>query len=101
MKVIYVNIENTICKTNHYDYRKSTPIRERIEKINKLYDEDNIIVYWTGRSCMSGIPWATYRYEQLKQWGCRFHQIKTNKPEYDVLIDDKNIDSDDFLTNNL
>ena len=56
MKVIYVDIDETICHretavdfgTTH-DYTKAQPIVENIEKINKLYDEGNTIVYWTPR----------------------------------------------------
>ena len=51
MKVIYVDIDETICHretsvdfgTTH-DYTKAQPIKENIEKINKLYDEGNTIV---------------------------------------------------------
>lgn len=46
MKVIYVDIDETICHretsfdfgTTH-DYTKAKPIPENIEKINKLYDD--------------------------------------------------------------
>ena len=43
---IYVDIDETICITpNHYS--ESKPIFKMIEKINKLYDDGNLIVYWT------------------------------------------------------
>ena len=46
MKVIYVDIDETICHRESsvdfgvtHDYTKAKPIKENIEKINKLYDE--------------------------------------------------------------
>ena len=33
------DIDNTVCYTNSSDYESSKPIMDRIEKINKLYDE--------------------------------------------------------------
>ena len=46
--IIYVDIDETICNTpNSRDYSLSEPMMERIEKINKLYDEGNTIIYWT------------------------------------------------------
>ena len=54
MKVIYVDIDETICRREKstdfgvvHDYKKAEPIKENIEKINKLYDEGHTIVYWT------------------------------------------------------
>ena len=56
MRVIYVDIDETICHRESsvdfgvtHDYTKAKPIKENIEKINKLYDEGNTIVYWTAR----------------------------------------------------
>ena len=48
--IIYVDIDETICETqSDRDYSKSVPMKDRIAKINKLYDEGNTIVYWTAR----------------------------------------------------
>ena len=48
MKLIYVDIDETICNREAssdfgvvHDYTKAQPIKENIEKINKLYDEGN------------------------------------------------------------
>jgi len=42
---IFVDIDNTICKTINSNYENSTPYLNNIVKINKLYDEGNNIVY--------------------------------------------------------
>ena len=47
--VIYVDIDGTICHTNGTDYNDSKPKYDQIYKINKLYDEGNVIIYWTAR----------------------------------------------------
>ena len=50
---IYVDIDGTICETPYtddkWDYKKSIPTQSHVNKINKLYDEGNKIIYWTAR----------------------------------------------------
>jgi hypothetical protein len=87
---IYVDIDNTICKTEGNDYINSKPIPENIEKINKLYSEGHIIIYWTARGAVSKIDYTDLTFSQLIEWGCRFSDLKMNtKPAYDLLICDK------------
>ncbi len=88
--IIYVDIDETICKTpESRNYADSTPIRERIEKINSLYDEGNEIVYWTARGTRTGLDWREVTEEQFKRWGVKYHDLKFGKPTYDLFIDDK------------
>jgi hypothetical protein len=87
---IYVDIDNTICKTEGNDYINSKPIPENIEKINKLYNEGNTIIYWTARGAVSKIDYTDLTSNQLIEWGCKFSNLKMNtKPSYDLLICDK------------
>jgi hypothetical protein len=87
--LIYVDIDGTICTTVG-GYDNSKPIPENIAKINRLYDEGNIIVYWSGRGQNTGINWTELTAKQLTEWGCKFHDvIMRQKPAYDLLIDDK------------
>lgn len=98
--IIYVDIDDTIAKytdENKGQYDKAEPITERIKIINQLYDEDNTIVYWTARGTMSGINWFKITYDQLIRWGCKFHELRMNKPAYDIFIDDKNINSNRYF----
>ena len=98
MMVIYVDIDETICKTpDDRDYRKSKPIKKRIERINSLYDNGDIIIYWTARGTKSGIDWRKLTEEQFKEWGVKYHELHLGKPSYDLFIDDKNINSDTFF----
>ena len=87
--LIYVDIDGTICHTEG-GYDNAKPIQENIDKINKLYDEGNIIVYWTARGGNTGKDWTELTGMQLVQWGCKFHDvIMRQKPAFDLLIDDK------------
>ena len=91
---IFVDIDGTICNTkkinNEWDYKNSTPIQSHIDKINKLYDKGNEIVYWTARGAESGIDWLEITATQLDEWGCQYHELSVGeKPAYDLLICDK------------
>lgn len=88
-KLIYVDIDGTIC-TSESDYNKSLPIIENIEKINRLYEDGNTIVYYTARGQRSKKDWTELTKLQLKKWGCKHHELVMNhKPAYDLLICDK------------
>jgi hypothetical protein len=90
MRVIYVDIDETICKTpESRDYFKAEPITKNIAKINKLYDEGNTIVYWTSRGSRKQIDWYTLTKSQLDSWGVKYHELRVDKPYYDLFIDDK------------
>lgn len=91
MKIIYVDIDETICTTSdNRKYEFSQPIIENIKKINKLYDEGNTIVYWTARGSRTNSNWFELTKKQLIEWGVKFHELRLDKPYYDLLIDDKN-----------
>ena len=97
--LIYVDIDNTICKTNSMDYKNAKPINENIHKINKLYNEGNTIVYWTARGTKTCINHFNLSYNQLNIWGCKFHELRMGKPNYDLFIDDKNLNAKLHFTN--
>lgn len=92
MKIIYVDIDETICETpTHRNYFNSKPLKENIEKINNLYDKGNTIVYWTARGSKSQINWYELTKQQLYDWGAKFHELRVDKPYYDLFIDDKTL----------
>lgn len=96
--IIYVDIDETICKSpEDRDYSKALPLFDRIEKINRLYDDGNTIVYWTARGTGSGIDWREVTEHQFKDWGVKYHELRFGKPIYDIFIDDKNINSERFF----
>ena len=98
--IIYVDIDETICVTpDDRNYSMANPIIKNIEKINKLYEEGNTIVYWTARGTGSGIDWSGTTKNQFETWGVKYHDLKFGKPNYDLFIDDKNINSETFFKN--
>ena len=89
-KVIFVDIDNTICDSpDDGDYYKCVPRLKYIEKINKLYDDGHRIVYWTARGAKTKINWYEFTKKQLNDWGCRYTKLWTSKPFFDLMIDDK------------
>ena len=96
--IIYVDIDETICLSpEDRNYSMAIPIVRNIDKINKLYDEGNTIVYWTARGTGSGIDWSEVTKDQFMNWGVKYHDLKFGKPVYDLFIDDKNINSETFF----
>ena len=88
---IFVDIDETICfYEGERHYPDAVPNLENIAKINKLYDEGHHIKYWTARGSVTKIDWDLITKEQLKNWGCKFHEVSVGeKPDYDLLICDK------------
>ena len=108
IKVALVDIDETICTYNgKRQYDRAVPIQENIDKINKLYDKGWRIIYWTARggsnrSKQKGLCYYDFTVQQLKSWGCKFHELSTGtkgnyiKPPFDIVIDDKAITIEDL-----
>lgn len=98
--IIYVDIDETICYyKKERNYNIATPIQKNIDTINNLYDEGNMIVYWTSRGSQTGIDWLSTTTKQLDQWNAKHHKLIMGKPHYDLFICDKAIDSESFFNN--
>jgi hypothetical protein len=98
MKEIFVDIDETICfyegnipLDGKKDYNKAIPNYENIAKVNKLYDEGNKITYWTARGSRSKIDWTEFTAKQLNSWGAKYHNLKCDKPYYDIFIEDRSL----------
>lgn len=44
---------------------------------------------WTARGAKSGIDWHDITKKQLNDWGVKYHNLRLDKPAYDLFIDDK------------
>jgi len=98
--IIYVDIDDTICyykEGNKGDYNLAIPYKERIDKLNNLFDQGDEINYWTARGTVTGRDWLLLTKNQLDFWGCKYSSIKLGKPHYDLFIDDKNINSERYF----
>ena len=97
--IYYVDIDDTICTLKEpLQYESAQPIPLAIEKINLLYEEGHRVVFWTARGTLSGKDWRQLTESQLESWGVKYHELKFGKPVYDFFIDDKNINSNDWLS---
>ena len=99
--IYYVDIDETICRyEGERNYPDALPIEKNIEKINDLYDSGNTVVYWTARGTTTGLDWRDVTEKQFSEWGVKYHELKFGKPNYDLFIDDKNIGSERFFSEN-
>lgn len=97
MKYI-IDIDGTICTPSRdSNYVYAQPYYDRIAKINQLYDAGHYITYWTARGQSTGRDWTELTRTQLRQWGVKHHALEMRKPSYDVWVDDKAHNSEDFF----
>ena len=106
--MIYVfDIDGTICSQTEGDYEKAKPFQNRIDVINKLYNEGHKVFFHTargmGRSDNSQIFAERLLYKftvnQLEEWGVKYHRLFLGKPSGDMYIDDKGMKDVEFFTN--
>tara|TARA_R110000824_G_scaffold400651_1_gene608685 strand:- start:37423 stop:37761 length:339 start_codon:yes stop_codon:yes gene_type:complete len=104
--MIYVfDIDGTICNSLDGNYDLAEPLKERIDIVNKLYDEGHTIVFQTARGMGRSGNSIAFAYEmfekgtkhQLEKWGVKYHQLFLGKPAGDIYIDDKGIRDIDFF----
>lgn len=97
-KIIYVDIDDTICSgVGKNKYESPEPIQKNIDIVNKLHDDGNTIIYWTARGCVSNKDWLEKTRKQLNGFNAKYDLLKVGKPNYDIFICDKTIN----LTYNL
>lgn len=95
MKVIVVDIDGVLCTNTWGEYKNALPIKENIEKINKLYSGNKIIL-WTSRGTVTKIDWSDLTKRQLADWGVKYHELWFSKPYYDMFIDDRAVNIGDL-----
>ena len=102
MKYVF-DLDHTLCNTQRDDaarwwYYEATPYQDRIDKVNKLWEEGHTIVIETARGCSSKFNHYEKTFDQLRSWGLKFHELRTGvKFAADYYIDDKAINSEDFF----
>jgi hypothetical protein len=89
---IFISIEQTICGLSNDS--KLFPLKDRIERINELYEQGNQIHYWSSNNDNKDFVEI---FNRLKSWGCKFHRLSIDKPNYDLFVCDKAINPDDFF----
>ena len=96
--VYYFDIDGTICTmSKNLNYEEAQPIKDRIHKVNELYNLGHTIIYWTARGTVTGIDWYDLTESQFKEWGVKYHELRMGKPAYDLFICDKTKTMEDLL----
>lgn len=106
-KVIAFDLDDVLCfRTSDSGgrvekYNTCLPIKEMIDITNQCYDRGDTVIVYTARGMTSfaGNIHDIYSnlYDltknQLNEWGVKHHQLIMGKAHYDVLIDDKALNS--------
>lgn len=93
---IFVDIDETICEylhPNERSYENAIPIYDNIKKVNLLYENGHDITFWTARGTVTNIDWTELTKTQLENWKVKYHNLLFGKPDYDLYIDDKSLNS--------
>lgn len=93
---VFVDVDETIMSTQGTDYESAVPIEANIAKVNKMYDDGHHITIWTARGMKTGIDWRELTEKQLKDAGVKYHELRLDKPPFDLFIDDKVLNSRDW-----
>lgn len=88
-----IDIDGVICSQEE-DYTQAIPNYDVINYFNNLYDEGNEIVYFTARGTVTGIDWREITELQFKKWGVKYNELHFGKPNGDVYIDDRAMNSE-------
>ena len=83
--------------SKNLNYEEAQPIKNRIDKVNELYNLGHTIIYWTARGTVTGKDWSKVTKKQFKEWGVKYHKLEFGKPFYDLFIDDRNINDKSFF----
>ena len=107
MKTYVFDVDGTVCTQTDGDYKNAQPLRDRINKINNLYDAGNKIFFLTARGMgrtkndyhESYRLFYEFTHDQLVSWGLKFHKLFLGKPAADLYVDDKGVKDENFFTN--
>ena len=105
-RVIAFDLDDVLCyrtsDIGHIDkYYSCEPIEKMIKIVNECYDGGAQIIIYTARGMTSlggnvdNIYNALYglTQKQLSDWGVKYHKLIMGKAHYDLLIDDKVVNS--------
>lgn len=92
-----VDLDGTLCTNTFGEYEKALPIESAIQKVNSLFESDNLIRIFTARGSGSGTDLKEFTIKQLSSWGVKYHELILGKPEADFYIDDRGINFSDWI----
>jgi len=99
------DLDGTLCTTTDGDYNVARPFRDRIARVNKLFESGHSITIYTargmGRNKDNQVAAITQFYDltlaQLNGWGVKFHDLRLGKPSGDIYVDDKGMKDAEFF----
>ena len=108
MKYVF-DLDGTLCTNTNGDYEKSEPIVDRIDMVNRLFNDGNEITIYTARGMSSFNNNALKAYQkyyslteqQLAKWKVKYHNLILGKPSGDIYIDDKGVSDEDYFGTNV
>ena len=102
MRIVF-DLDHTLCDTESkpdggWKYLEARPYSNRVEQVNRLYDEGHYIIIDTARGSWSGNDWTEETKKQLESWGLKFHEVRAGKKIYaDLYVDDKGVNSEQYF----
>jgi hydroxymethylpyrimidine pyrophosphatase-like HAD family hydrolase len=91
------DFDGTLCTNTEGDYENAKPLHERIEKVNKLYEQGHRIIIFTARGTVTKINWKELTEKQANEWGIKYHELLFGKPAANYYVDDKGINDQTFF----
>lgn len=93
-KTLGIDFDETLCEEQCFtveQVRNATPRKDFIEKINKLFDENFIVIYTARRNNLisDSLDW-------LQKHNVKYHAISNIKVPLDKYVDDKALHIDDI-----
>jgi FMN phosphatase YigB (HAD superfamily) len=97
LKSYCFDLDGTLCTNTEGEYAQAFPLRDRILKVNELYEQGNRILIYTARGTVTGIDWRELTQNQLDEWGVKHHELRLGKPFADIYVDDRGISDGVFF----
>lgn len=92
------DLDGCLCTKPKAGYHEALPIKERIERVNALYEKGHVIIIDSARGSMTGINWLEFTKQQLAEWGLKYHVLRTGVKFFaDYYIDDFSINSEEYF----
>ena len=99
-----IDLDDTICFTKNRNFENSTPNKEVINKINKLYSKGWKIIIFTARGAKSckTLEERISKYKNItEKWlqknNVKYNEVIFGKMNADYYVDDKNISIEEFV----
>ena len=101
------DIDGTLCTNAAPHYEDASPLTDRIEKVNALYEGGHTIVCFTARGMgrhknnplLAIQDFYELTSQQLRGWGLKYHSLILGKPSGYIYVDDKGVTDEDFFAN--